>query len=60
MNIGEFFSIFSESACSDDAIMAKFPDNSSVVIAPADYSAVNAAEAQAKALDAGITRAFLP
>ena len=30
----------------------KYPDNTSVTIAPADYSAVDAAEAQAKALNA--------
>ena len=38
--------------------MAKFPDSSSVVIAPADYSAVDAAEAQAKALNAGDYKDF--
>ena len=58
LNIGEVFSISSESACADDAIMAKFPDSSSVVIAPADYSAVDAAEAQAKALNAGDYKDF--
>ncbi|MBS6864763.1 MAG: hypothetical protein ACLVAA_09765 [Ruthenibacterium sp.] len=58
LNIGEVFSISSESACADDAIMAKFPDSSSVFIAPADYSAVDAAEAQAKALNAGDYKDF--
>ena len=52
LNMGKGSSISVADTSTYGVFRVKYPDNTSVTIAPADYSAVDAAEAQAKALNA--------
>ena len=57
-DMGEGSSISISEASPYKTIYVWYPDNTPVTIAPADYSAVDAAEAQAKALNAGDYKDF--
>ena len=58
LNMGKGSSISVADTSTYGVFRVKYPDNTSVTITPADYSAVDAAEAQAKALNARTTRIF--